>query len=70
MSTTLNKKTYTRLIEENISEMEKYMPEHSLEKKHAIEVLRWSIDALYEGKGLLIGRVKSEGNKAKDCKEK
>lgn len=48
MGTTLNKRAYTKLIEENIAEMEKCMPEHSLEKKHAIEVLRWSINALYE----------------------
>ncbi len=53
MGTTLNKNTYAKLIDENIVEMEKYMPEYSLEKKHAIEVLRWSINALYEDKGLL-----------------
>lgn len=60
MGTTMNKKTYAKLIEENIAEMEKYMPEHSLEKQHAIDVLRHSIDAIYEGKGLLVKLNKAD----------
>lgn len=48
MGTRMNKQTYAKLIEENIAEMEKYMPEHSLEKQHAIDVLKWSINAHYE----------------------
>ncbi len=47
MPTNLNKQAYEKLIEENISELEKHMPEHSLEKKHIIDVLNWSIRALY-----------------------
>ena len=48
MGTTLNKKAYTELIEQNIAELEKYMPEHSLEKNHIIDILRWSIRVNYE----------------------
>ena len=29
----VNEKTYRRMIQENISELEKHMPKHSLEKK-------------------------------------
>ncbi len=63
MGTTLNKKSYTKLIEENILELEKHMPEHSLEKKHSIEVLKWSVNALYEGEGLLVNKYDSKINK-------
>lgn len=48
MGTTLNKKAYQRLIDENIEALEKHMPEHSLEKKHTIEVLKWSVVEIYE----------------------
>jgi cell division protein FtsB len=48
MGTHLNKKSYEKVISDNIEELEKYMPEHSLYKKHIINVLKWSIDANYE----------------------
>lgn len=44
---TLNKKAYVELIEGDIQELEKYMPEFSLEKKHIIAVLNWSIEKQY-----------------------
>lgn len=47
MGTTLNRIAYQRMIDENIIELEKYMPEHSLEKKHTIEVLKWSVRQIY-----------------------
>lgn len=43
MGTRLNEKAYTKLIEENIAELEKYMPKNSLEKMHIIDVLKESI---------------------------
>lgn len=48
MGTKLNKQAYTKLIDENIAEINKYMPEFSLEKRHSIDVLKWSIKALYD----------------------
>lgn len=45
---TLNKHGYQQLIDQNIEALEKYMPKYSLEKRHTIEVLRWSIKQLYE----------------------
>ena len=50
MGTQLNKATYEKLINENIEALEKHMPEHSLEKKHTIEVLKWSVDEIYGDK--------------------
>jgi hypothetical protein len=47
----LNKDGYQKLIDENIEALEKHMPKHSLEKKHTIEVLKWSIKQIYERKG-------------------
>ena len=43
----LNKFGYQKLIDENIAALEKHMPEHSLEKKHTIEVLKWSVKQIY-----------------------
>jgi hypothetical protein len=43
----LNKHSYQKLIDEDIAAMKAYMPEHSLEMRHAIEVLKWSVDQLY-----------------------
>ena len=43
----LNKQAYEKLIQENIDALEKYMPEHSLEKQHTIDVLKWSIKQNY-----------------------
>jgi len=45
---TMNKEAYTKLIDDDIAEMEKWMPKYSLAKRHAIEVLRHSINVLYE----------------------
>lgn len=47
MGTQLDRKSYQKLIDEDIAELEKHMPLHSLEKKHAIEVLKWSVDQIY-----------------------
>ena len=47
MGTQLNEQAYTKLIEQNIEALEKHMPKHSLEKKHTIQVLRWSIREQY-----------------------
>lgn len=38
----LNKKTYEALIDADIAELKRHMPEHSLEKRHIIEVLEES----------------------------
>ncbi len=43
----LTKKAYIKIIEEDIVELCAVMPINSLEKRHIIEVLTWSIDALY-----------------------
>ena len=40
MGTTVNSKTYINMINEDIEELEKYMPEHSLEKEHIKQVLK------------------------------
>jgi DnaJ-class molecular chaperone len=45
----LDRHAYKRLIDGDIAELKRYMPEHSLEMKHIIEVLKWSIDELYPG---------------------
>ena len=47
MGTTLNKKSFSELITENIAELEKYMPEHSLEKKHIIAIMKDSLKYYY-----------------------
>ena len=47
MSFKLDKKGYQNLIDEDIQELIKWMPENSLEKKHIIAVLKWSIDQIY-----------------------
>jgi len=47
MGTQLNEEAYKKLVAENIAAMEKHMPLHSLEKKHIIKVLEWSIDRIY-----------------------
>ena len=48
MGTNLNKEAYKKMINENIESLEEHMPKHSLEKKHTIQVLLWSIDELYK----------------------
>ena len=47
MGIQLDERAYQKLIDENIVALEKYMPEHSLEKKHSIEVLKWSVKEIY-----------------------
>jgi len=47
MGIQLDEHAYQRLIDENIEALNKYMPEHSLEKKHTIEVLKWSVQQIY-----------------------
>lgn len=48
MGTQLNKKAYQQLIDEDIQALTKWMPEHSLEKKHIIDVLNWSVNQIYK----------------------
>ncbi len=43
----LNKKAYKQLIKEDIASLELCMAEYSLEKRHVIEVLIWSIKQKY-----------------------
>jgi hypothetical protein len=43
----LDKHAYKRLIDGDIAELRRHMPEHSLEMKHIIEVLKWSVNELY-----------------------
>lgn len=42
-----DKSAYKKLIDEDVSALNKYMPTHSLEKKHIIEVLTSSVETLY-----------------------
>lgn len=51
MGIQLDKTAYQKLIDENIEALNKYMPEHSLEKKHTIEVLKWSVSQIYGAVG-------------------
>ena len=41
---TLTKEAYTELVNADIKALNKYMPEHSIEKWHIRMVLQWSID--------------------------
>lgn len=50
MTIKVNENTYTQLIEEDIKELEKYMP-NTLERKHIIEVLKKSIKLEYKNSG-------------------
>ncbi len=47
MSIQLNRESYQKLIDEDIQALNSYMPEHSLERKHIVEVLKWSINQIY-----------------------
>jgi hypothetical protein len=47
MPTQLNKHTYQKLIDQDIKELEKYMPNNSLEKNHIIDILKWSVNEIY-----------------------
>ena len=62
MGTDLNRKGYQQVIDEDIEELEKYMPKHSLEKKHIIEVLRWSVTQLYGVEKKVVGVVAFDGD--------
>jgi hypothetical protein len=44
---TLDRIAYQKLINEDIKALNKFMPEHSLEKRHIIAVLMWSINKEY-----------------------
>lgn len=44
---TVNKETYQEFIDEDIQYIEKYFPKESLNKRHIIEVLQWSVNQLY-----------------------
>lgn len=50
MEIQLNKITYQKVIDKNIKVLNKYMPKYSLEKKHIIDVLTWSIQQIYDTK--------------------
>lgn len=52
MPTRLNKSTYKKLIEEDIVELNKYMPKESLERQHIEAVLIDSINLHYRSGGL------------------
>jgi hypothetical protein len=43
----LNYTGYTELIKADIEALNKAMSEYSLERRHIVEVLNWSIEALY-----------------------
>jgi hypothetical protein len=59
MSVQLDEHAYQRLIDENIIALEKYMPEHSLEKKHTIEVLKWSVNEIYHNTKLDVSKMEA-----------
>lgn len=44
---TLNKVGYSELIRDDIKALNNAMGEYSLERRHIVEVLNWSIEALY-----------------------
>jgi len=50
LMTQLNKQTYQQLIKEDIEQLNKFMPEHSLERKHIVDVLNWSVNQIYPDK--------------------
>lgn len=47
MTIQLNKEAYQQLIDDDIKELNKHMPEHSLERKHIVDVLNWSVSKIY-----------------------
>lgn len=47
MGTTLNRASYQKMIDEDIEELKKSIP-NSLERKHIIQVLEWSVTELYK----------------------
>jgi hypothetical protein len=53
MSFKMNKNAYQKLIDENISEIEKYMPD-SLERRHTIDILKESVRMHYNQKPVLL----------------
>ena len=51
METKLNRSTYKQLIKKDMEFVERYFPEHSLEKKHILAVLVESIERYYPCEG-------------------
>ncbi len=47
MGTKLNSESYAKLIMEDIQELNKAMPDESLERKHIEFVLEWTVKELY-----------------------
>lgn len=47
MGIQLNEQAYQKLIDEDIEALEKNMPVYSLEKRHIIKVLKWSVEQIY-----------------------
>ena len=47
MTIQLNKQAYQQLIDQDIEELNKFMPVHSLERKHIVDVLNWSVNKIY-----------------------
>ena len=62
MGTDLNRKGYQKMIDEDIEELENYLPKHSLEKKHIIEVLKWSVVQLYGVEKKAVGVIAFDGD--------
>lgn len=50
MGIKLNKESYEKLIQEDIEVLNKYLPEHSLERKHIVDVLLESVKHHYPDK--------------------
>ena len=58
MGTTLNRKAYQELIDENLEWL--YEQPSCLERHHIAEILRWSVGALYDGPDPLAFRKSPE----------
>ena len=60
MTIQLNKQAYQQLIDQDIEELNKFMPEHSLERKHIVDVLNWSVDKIYNNHNTELDWLKDE----------
>lgn len=49
---TINRPAYEKVIAENIAWLDSLNQPHSLERKHIVDVLNWSIDVLYPPNGI------------------
>jgi hypothetical protein len=47
---TLTKEAYIKLVNADIKALNEHMPEHSLEKRHILMILEWSIETYPYGK--------------------